>query len=496
MRAGKVRKAFRWSLAGTVGTEGIGLVLLVVLARLLTPADYGLAAIVGAMLAIGRYVAQAGFDRALVQSQQIDARDEATAFWANLTFGLLVGGLLAIASPAIAAFYGEPRLVAMLCVSSLQPPILAIALLQVALVERRLNFRLRSTVEIGANLGAAVLAVGMALAGCGAWCLIAQYLGYAVLRAGLLSVLHPWVPATGFSRGSFLRLWGFGWRYCLGQLIHAVFMQLHTLAIGRLFGVGEVGLYNRAKNIQGPLSSAIQVISGNVSFAALARIQDDRERLLASYRRIYRGTAAICGVAMCGLAGVAVPLVDVVLSHRWAAIAPLLQVFAAFGLCTGLAGQCSTLTGAIGRTDIMLRMTILQHILSVILLAITWRWGVQAVVMGLAIRAFVTLVVWSWVIRKLVDYHWQQQAADLLPALLAGLFAGAAAWSVAGILPWPTLPRLTIAIIAGAASWSLPFLLLRHRAFADLYQELLWALRLRQAPDARPPGTGTGTGTG
>lgn len=474
-----VRKAVHWTAAGTLGSELLGLVFLVVLARLLTPEDYGLVAVLGAVIAISLTIVDAGLAKTLVQRPSIGPDEETTAFAMQLGLGLAMSGALFAAAPAIAWFYGDPRLELLTQVAALRPLLTSFAPVQQALLERDLDFKTQALVDLLANLAAGVVAIVLAQLGFGPWALVAQMLLWAGGRSALLWAMRPWRPRGRCTWAVAKSLLPFTWRLLASGLVHTTFDQLNTLAIGRLLSIADIGLYNRARNLQTPVTAAIGAVVHKVSFAAYARIQEDRPRLLAAYRKTMRLLAAVNAPIMLGLCAVAPTLVPAVLSDRWSAAIPLLQGFACFGLISPFAAQAQNVILAIGRADLVLRFTILRHALTVIFLLLTWRHGLTAIVAGVVARTVLVELVSVVVLRRLLAYRYRDQIADGLPPLLAGGCAAAGAVACAWAWPGIGLVQLAAQVVCGIVVWLSVLAAFRRGVFAEAWEELWRAVRRR-----------------
>jgi teichuronic acid exporter len=471
----RIRSGLRWSALGTFGSELLGIVFLIALSRLLSPAEYGLMAMMGVFFALTRMFIDAGLSRALVQRPEITPDDETTVFYANLAMGAAVGLLLFLIAPLVAAFFNAPCLVPLMQVLALKPLLASFAPVQQALLIRAMDFRTQAIIEIAANLLGGAVTVVLAWQGYGAWALVAQALTWGVAKSGLLWLLRPWRPNGRFSRASLAALWPFSWRLLATSLIDTVFDRLYEIAVGRLFSAVDLGLFTRARQLQRTPTQAMVAIVTKVSFASYARLQDDPVRLLAGFRRMQRALACFTAPAMAGLAAVAVPLVVLLLSSAWAAAAPYLACFALIGLCQPLLVQHQTLMTGIGRTDALLRLAIARHALSVTILALTWRHGALAVAAGLAGHAVLSLLLSSWTVARLIAYPLRTQLADIAPGWAAGALCGGAAWTAGHWLPAEPWIALPAQIAAGGAVWLAVVLPLRRGLFAGPLDDA-WSL--------------------
>jgi teichuronic acid exporter len=482
-----MRSGLRWSAIDTFGSELLGIAFLIVLSRLLSPAEYGLMAMMGVFFAFTRLLIDAGLSRALVQRPEISADDETTVFYANIVMGIVVSLTLFSIAPLAASFFNEPSLVPLMQVLALKPVLTSFAPVQLALLIRAMDFRTQAIIEIAANLLSGGVTVILAWQGFGAWALVAQSLTWAVVKIGLLWLLRPWRPRGHFSRASLVAMWPFSWRLLATGFVDTIFDRLYEIAVGRLFSAIDLGLFTRARQMQRAPTQAVVSIVGRVSFASYARLQGDPEQLIAAFRRMQRAMACYTAPAMGGMAAVSVPLVVLMLSSAWAAAAPFLVCFALIGLCQPLLQQRQTMMTSIGRTDALLRLAVARHALSVVILVLTWRHGALAMAAGLAGHAVLSLLLSSWTVSRLIAYPLRAQFADILPGWAAGALCGGAAWTAGQWLPdepWIALPAQ---IAVGAIVWLSVVLPLRHGVFAGPIGDALSLLgrKRKSAEDAR-----------
>jgi len=468
---GGVRRGLGWSAIDFLGSEALGFVLLVLLARMLTPFDYGLVAILGVFLALARVFTDAGLSKALIRRPANSADDETTAFALNIAGGLAMAGLLCLVSPLVARLYGQPLLVPLLCASSLKPVLSSLCLVQQALLTRAMDFRTQMICNLVANLLAGAVAVAMALAGHGVWSLVIQGLLQSLFRSLLLWWLRPWRPRGRVTRASIAALLPFSWRVLATDLLSALFDQLNQLLLGLFRPPAELGAFTRAQQLQLQPSSAISTLVSRVSLPALARMQEDRPRAREAFRRLLRVLAGVHMPAMAGLAAVAPTLVSLLLTDRWASCVPILRVLIIVGMLYPLNVQHLQLMTALGEGGLLLRTTVVRRMIMVALLLAACPYGPVAVAAAMAVNAGIALAIHGWVAGRLIGYGWRDQAADLLPGLVAAAACGGGAWVAGFAAPQAQGAALAAEIAAGLTAYCLAVLAMRRGPMRELVDE-------------------------
>jgi teichuronic acid exporter len=414
---GTLRTALFWSAVERFGLQGIGILLSIVLARLLTPREYGLIGMVAVFCSIGQVFADSGLSTALVQRPANSADDEATVFYLNIGAGLVLTLLICAVSPLVARFFRQPVLVPLLCVLSLQVLLSSFGIVQFALLARVMDFRRQAIVSTLSVLCSGSVGIGMALSGLGVWSLAGQSVTGALFRSLLVWRLGNWRLHGRFRRASLQAIWPFSSRLLASGLLNTVFENLYNVVIGRVYRPADLGLFTRARSLSQIPAGFVTDIYGRITLPAFARMQGDRVLLKSSVRRVFRMLAVVHFPAMAALAVVADPLVRCLLTDKWVPCVPYLQVLAFAGMLYPLHALHLNALMAQGRSDLFLGLEVIKKALTVLTLICTFRFGVSAMVWGILILSIACLAVNGHYSRKLLNYSWLEQFLDLAPVL-------------------------------------------------------------------------------
>lgn len=439
-----------WSAVENFSNLGISFLFGLLLARLLSPSDYGVIAMITVFTAVAGCFVNSGFSHALVRKPGRTEADCATAFYFNLVVATGCYLLLFAAAPLIARFYHMPLLTSVVRVMGLGLIINALCIVQQALLTARIDFKTQAKISLSSNVVSGVIGVGFAYAGYGVWALVIQGVLGGTFRTVILWVLAKWRPRGGFSRASFRYLFGFGSKLLASSLLDTLWNNVYPLIIGRLFSPATLGLYTRAYGFAQLPSSNVTGIIQRVTFPVLATIQDDKARLANDYRRLLRMSGFVIFPLMVTLAGVADPLVRFLITDKWAGCIPLLQI-----VCFGMmwypvhAINLNLLT-VTGRSDLFLKLEVAKKVVGIVVLAVSYRWGVVGMCYGSVVSSLVCVVINTYYTGKLIGVGYLRQMGDLTPTLLRSLAAGGAALACSMWMPGPYIVRLAVAGMAAA----------------------------------------------
>ena len=313
----KTVKGVAWSGIDNVAQFGVSFLVSIVLARLLSPDDYGLIGIITIFTAVCTALINGGFTTALIRKKDATDDDYNTAFIVNLVISLLLFVVIYLCSPLIADFFCREELVALTRVSSLGMIIGALGLVQQTRLTKRIDFKTQTKITIIASIASGIVGIVMALMGFGVWSLVAQSLLSQGIRTVLLWLANKWVPQLRFSSDSFHELFGFGWKMMMSGVLDTVWKELYQVVVGKFYSSATLGQYTRAKGFSQLFSSNLTNVIQRVTYPVLSNIQDDKERMIAAYRRIIKVTMFIAAISMFFLGAISEPLLYCLIGPKW-----------------------------------------------------------------------------------------------------------------------------------------------------------------------------------
>ena len=438
-----------WNFAEQISRRGIGVLITLLLARFLVPADYGLVAMMAVFLAVASTLMDSGFKQAIIRLQDAKQVDFNTAFYANLSLGVVSYFLLFLAAPFIADFYNENRLTILIRVAGLSIPINSFQVVQIAILSRKLNFKAQLQATVPAGIISGLIAVAMAYAGLGVWALIAQMHFAALITTLFLWWIQDWRPTMKISWQSLCKMYNFGYKLFLSGLLNTIFQNLYVIVIAKLFAASIAGHYFFASKIKDLVISQIVISIQNVTYPALSSLQGDSLRLKAGYRKVIQISTFILFPAMLILAALAGPIFAVVLPSKWLPSVPYLQLLCIAGTMYPLHAINLEILKVKGRSDLFLYLEIIKKIMVVIILAISFRYGVFGILIGQIIGSVLAYIPNSYFSAKLIDYSVREQMADFGPGLVISVVVSLIVWGTDHYLPWPALTKLvTLGLMA------------------------------------------------
>ena len=466
----KTLHALFWSFLERFGQQGIQFVITIILARLLLPEEFGLIAMLAIFIAIAQSFIDSGFGSALIQKKNATHVDECSIFYFNIFVGFLAAGLLCLAAPWIAGFYNQPLLVPLTCALSLNLIINAFGLMQTTLLTKHIDFKTQLKISVIATVISGTIGVAMALNGFGVWSLVAQSLGNNLFRTALLWFFNTWRPSLVFSFRSLRTMFAFGSRLLASGLLDTVFANIYLVVIGKLFSPMALGFYSQGKRIQELPVANISGIVSRVTFPVFSSVQGDKPRLKRGVRKALALLVMINFPMMVGLAIVAKPLVLVLLTEKWIPCVPYLQLLCVVGMLYPVHLINLNVLKAQGRSDLFLRLEILKKILIVIAIAVTYRWGIIAMIYGQIATSCLAYFLNAYYTGKMLDYPITEQIQDLIPSLaLAGIMGvGVYALKYTPIVNQLTL--LSTQIMTGVVLYALFCYIFRTSSFMEVIE--------------------------
>lgn len=415
----KAIKGVIWNAVETFSLQGGQFFIGIVLARLLAPSDYGLVGMLAIFIAISQTFIDSGMGHALIQKKGRSANDYSTVFVFNLIVSTLFYLLLFLLAPLIADFYKTPQLVLLTRVLTINIVINSLALVQNTKLIIDLDFRTKAKVSTISVLLGGSIAIILAYKGFGVWALVVQALSKAAITMIMLWYFSKWKPSLRFSKSSFRRLFNFGSRILLVNVISTIFNNIYFVVIGKAFSSKELGYYTQAMNIADVTSGSISSILQKVTFPILTSLQDDRERMISVYKRLIGMTAFFVFPAMTLLALLSESFVLFFLTEKWASTIVLLQWLCFARIIRPISALNMNILNAIGRSDLFLKVDLAKIPIAIIALVITVPLGIKAIVIGHAITSFLAFFINAYLPGKHFGYGAVSQIKDMAKTIVS-----------------------------------------------------------------------------
>ncbi len=468
-----VIKGFLWKFAESVAPQFVSLVVSVILARILSPSDYGTISVVMVFITIANVFVNEGLGSALIQKKNVDALDYSSVLYVNTLFSILLYIIVCLLAPMIASFYGSgyADLCLVLRVLGLRIVFVGINSVQQAYISKKMQFRKLFGATLLATLVSAIIGISMAYGGYGVWALVAQNLASTLVSTVYLCFSIHKLPILAISFSRLKGLLDYGFRILGAGLLSTGYQELRALIIGKLYSAQDLAFYDKGRQFPNLVVTNINTSISAVLFPRMAQDQDNISEITRITRYSIRICAYIMTPLMLGLAAVARPFVSVILTEKWLPCVPLMQMFCIIYLFQPIHTANLQAIKAIGRSDIYLKLEIIKKTIELAsLLAVMWI-SVDAIVISMAILTTLFTVINAYPNIKLLNYSFLEQLKDIMaPFVMSGvMFCGV---MLAGLLPVSMLTKLVVQVLVGIAIYLLLSIITKNKEFYLLLETI------------------------
>jgi len=413
-----------WTALQKYSTMFIQFISGIILARLLTPYDYGCIGMLSIFMVLAETFIDGGFGSALIQKKSPTQEDYSTIFWWNIMMAFAMYVVFYVSAPFISRFYDIPLLCDVLRVQGLVLFIYAFNIVQRNQLKKKLNFKVLSIVTIITSITALCITVYLAYRGFGVWALVAQNLVTAAIPAIVFWFFIKWRPIRVFSRQSFKELFSFGFYMFLTHLINQFCSKLARLLIGKIYSPATLGYYSKASSTEELASHSVSSVMTQVTYPLYVQVQDDKVALGNMVKRLTMALSYVTFPLMFILILIAKPLFILLYSDRWLQSVPYFQVLCLVGLATCLQAVNTQTIAAIGKSRIMFLWTVVKRSVGLVFMigGLVW-FGMKGFLVGVIIYNWFSYFVNIGLVSKYVGYNWSNQLKDLLPVTITSILA-------------------------------------------------------------------------
>lgn len=409
----KTIKGVGWSAADAFLGQGVSFIVGLVLARLLSPEEYGLIGIVMIFVTVLSGVVDSGFSTAVIRKQDANDDDYNTMFYTNMLFSLVLYAGLSLSSSFIADFFNRKELVQLVPAMGLILIINALSLTQYTILTKRIDFKTKTKASFISSITSGIVGIICAYCGFGVWSLVIQKLLQQTLYTGTLWIFNRWWPSFRFSKDSFHYMWGFGWKLLLSGLLNNIWNQLYQVVVGKFYNPATLGQYTRAKDYAKIFSENLTIIVQRVSYPALAGIQDDEERMVAAYRKVIKVTMFVTAIVMISIGAVSKPLILCLIGEKWLEAATYLPLICISMSLYPLHAINLNMLQVLGRSDIFLYLEIIKKINAILPISLGILVGIKAMLIGSIVTGVIAYFLNSYYTGKKLHYSSWMQLNDI-----------------------------------------------------------------------------------
>ena len=472
----KALRGVLWSAIDKAGVKTVAFIVSIVIARILSPADYGVIGMILVFIVVANIFIDSGMSQALVQRKNRSAEDMATAFYFNVAISVICYAALFFCAPSIARFYSVPILVPILRVLGLNIIIAAFATVQRANLLAKLDFKTIAVVNICSVTVSGIAGIWMAYTGYGVWALVGQQMSSMLTSSCVFWLFGKWHPTAPFSNESFRNLWNFGSKLLATGLVSTIIREINSVAIGRIYRSAELGYYTRAVQTSDMVAITTNEVINAVTFPVLSSLQDNRSQMVSVYSRMLGMTAFFIFPIMTSLAVVAKPFISVLLTDKWLPAVVLLQWLCFARMFTPISSLNMNILNAIGRSDLFMKLDFSKIPLTIATMAITIPIGVEAMVIGSFANTFICYFINAYLPGKLFNFGVKAQFRIFWRIMLSTALMALVMW-LAIFKIENDLAQLTVGILTGILSYIFLSCLFRIKELTEIKEILLSKLK-------------------
>lgn len=404
-----------WSAAERFLSQAVQFIVSIVIARLLSPSDYGLIAMTAIFIGISQAFVESGFSTALIRKQDRSEIDESTVFYFNIIIGFIIYIILWLIAPLIADFYEIPILTSVTRIISLSIIFNSFQIVPRAILTSKADFKTQTFASFPATIISGFIGICMAYLGYGVWALVGQQIVYVFFVSIILWRLTGWHPRLCFSFQALNDLFGFSSKLLISGLIDTIWNNSYTLVIGKIFAARELGLYSRAYSLGYFPSINIANILQRGFFPILCKYQNNDLLLVEKYRSFLRQSVFVVTPLMLGIAALAAPIINILLTAKWIEAAPFLRILCFYFVLKPIVSINNNIYQVKGRSDLFLKLEVYKKIIAVIFLLGSIPFGVYGMCIGSVISEILSMFVNMFMASKIINLKVIKQIADIIP---------------------------------------------------------------------------------
>lgn len=459
----------KWNTFGNITNVATNFIIGIILARLLTPTDYGTIGVYGVFFVIASVIINGGFSMAIVQKQDLTDDDCSTAFWYNIFLGVFFYILFYFTSPLFADFFNIPVLKDVLRVTALGLIIGALTTVHKTLFVKKVDFKTISLITVSCNVFSGVAGIIFAYSGFGVWSLVLMGLINGILNTVCLWYFSTWRPKLLFSKVSFKSMFSYGNKILGTRLLETIRLEGSSFIIGKFFSARELGLFTKGVSNSKILSTNISDVLCSVTFPVLSKIQDDDDYLMSTYHRIIRLSSMVIFFLMMLLAALAHPIIIFLYSAKWESAVVFMQLISFSLMFEHINGININIFNVKGRSDIRFRLEIIMCTIFLFLLLGSTRYGIIALSVAMIIYTQIAIILNTWQTKKLLSFGYWEQVKDFIPYIFLSAFAVLPAF----LITLTDLPDIVM-IILGSILSLIVYVSILRLVKDEVFDQYIW----------------------
>lgn len=476
----KILSGVFWKFCERILAQLISTVVAVVLARILSPDEYGTVALVMVFINISNVIMTTGFSTSLIQKKDADNLDFSTVFFFSIGLSAVLYSLLYLCAPFVANFYEKPELKPVLRLLALVIPVTAVNSVQQAYVSRHMLFKRFFWSTLFGTLLSGVVGLVMAYRGFGVYALVAQNLTNLIVGTVVLWFTVEWRPNCVFSISRLKALFSYGWKLLIQNIIVNVYSSLRSLTIGKVYTTEDLAFYTKGSQYPNLIATNVDTALNSVLFPAVANEQSDITKVKAMTRRTTRLSSFVMAPILIGFVAVAESFLGFLLTDKWLPAAPYLRIICIVLLF--LPAQTAMLQAikAVGRSDVVLKIDIPVRVFAILILVASVPFGVIFVALSEVVTTVFGTCLYMRAAKKVIGYTPSEVLADFVPNVAVATGMGIVTWLLGKWLPFSWGGCLLIQVLVGVCSYMLLLIITRNESFLYVVNTLKQWLKSRK----------------
>lgn len=414
----KTIKGVGWSFVDNILGQGVSFLVSLVLARLLSPTEYGLIGVITIFINVSNAIVDSGLSSAIIRKKTVTDIEYNTMFIVNMLFSISLYIILYLFAPFISVFFKAASLLDLTRVMGLVVIFNALSIVQNTIITRQLDFKTRTKASLISSIVSGFIGIAMAIGGLGVWALVGQQILRQLLNSVCLWIYTKWLPAIKFSVEKFKDMWGFGWKILISGILYSIWCELTQVVIGRYYSTTTLGLYTRANQFSCIFSTNLTSVVQRVSYPALSQLKDEKDNLKANYKKVIKVTMFVSFVCMMGMAACSRTIISLLLGGKWMACVPLLRLICLSMMFYPLNAINLNLLQIQGRSDLYLRIEILKKFVMIIPILLGVFFNIYWMLTVNIVSSLICFLMNAYYSGPLLNYSIKEQIFDLLPSFV------------------------------------------------------------------------------
>lgn len=459
-----------WRFMERAGAQIVSFVVSIVLARILVPEQYGIVAIATVVISFLNVFADSGLGNALIQSQEADEEAFSTVFWGNLLISIVLYILLYLSAPILAEFYSYPQLTTVLRVMGITIIISSVKNIQQVYVTKNMMFKKFFFSTLGGTLISAIVGICIAIKGGGIWALAVQYLVNVMIDTMILSLVIDWKPRFAFSGRKLQQLFGFGYKLLVSSLINCLYENIRQLIVGKMYSSVDLAFYNRGKQMPSILITNINTSIDSVLFPLMSEEQNDRQKIKEMAKRSMATSSFVLSPLLFGLASVSNHLIPLIMTEKWVDCVPYVVLFCVLFAFFPIQTTNLNIVKALGKSDVYLKLEILQIVVGTSLLLIGVKQGTMVIAIMYLVATIINTIAIMIICGKYVGFSFNEELRTVAPYYVMAIIMSVVTWYVG---TWANNHFFAfVQIIVGVGIYLLENIIVRPESFRDMVNEI------------------------